>query len=110
MGLDVGGAGRWVVVLVVASQVAALAPTVAFVVGAPDGPGDIALTVLFGALALAVGIGAWRRWRGAPSGDGAGRPGDVTYDPTADPGHAARERWERAVRRLPGHTGDDDDD
>jgi hypothetical protein len=59
--------------------------------------------ILFGALlALLLAATAVRLWRGSTD-EGVTRPTaeDITYDPISDPGQAARERWQKAVRRLP---------
>lgn len=34
---------------------------------------------------------------------------DISYDPVGAPGLAAKERWEKAVRRLPGRDGENDE-
>jgi hypothetical protein len=89
-----------------ASQLAVLFAALLFVALPLEGFARVPVALLFALLVVATAVGLWR----APSdGDGRGLPGadDVTYDPFADPGQAARDRWERAVSRLPG--GDDED-
>jgi hypothetical protein len=52
-------------------------------------------------------IGAWRR-RTDREDEHLGTAEDIAYDPVAYPGQAAKQRWLRAVRRLPGG-GDEDE-
>lgn len=71
-----------------------------------DSIAGVPLAVLFALLMAATAYGLWRS---GTDSDGGGHPGtaeDITYDPFADPGQAAKERWEKTVRRLPG--GDDE--
>lgn len=84
------------------SQLAALLVVLLSVVFSLDGLASVALALLFASLLVAVAVGLWRS---GDDDDGQGRLGtaeDITYDPFADPGQAARDRWEKAVRRLPG--------
>jgi hypothetical protein len=63
-----------------------------------DGPASVPLALLFLTVMVATLLGLWR----TPTDDTGTRTAeDITYDPVADPGQAAKERWERAVRRLP---------
>ncbi|WP_135821309.1 hypothetical protein [Halostella litorea] len=91
--------------LLYALQLAALLSALLFAAATLDGPASLALPVLLAALVAVTAYGLWRR-----SGDEAAHLGtaeDITYDPFADPGQVAKERWERAVRRLP--DGDEED-
>ncbi|MUV58872.1 hypothetical protein [Halogeometricum sp. CBA1124] len=88
-----------------ASQLTALLLVVFFVV---DGVAGVAVAVLFASLSAAAAVGLWRTVRDREGGERLGTADDITYDPFADPGQAARDRWEKAVRRLPG--GDDERD
>ncbi|CQR48760.1 hypothetical protein BN996_00208 [Haloferax massiliensis] len=73
-----------------------------FVVPAFEYPVNLFLGGLFAAVALASIVALWRRATGRDEGSRLGTAEDITYDPFADPGQAARDRWEKAVRRLPG--------
>ena len=95
--------GPWLRRLLYGSQLVGLALVLVAVVAPFDTAGD----VLLGALLVATAVGLWRaRTDGDTTSPGTVE--DITYDPFADPGQAARDRWERAVRRLPG--GDDEGD
>ncbi|MGB9964758.1 hypothetical protein [Halobacterium hubeiense] len=65
--------------------------------------------VSLAALAVVALVAAMRRSRSA---DAASLDSgyDVAYDPVADPGQAAKQRWRRAVERLPGNGEDADED
>ena len=91
-----------------ASQLAALLLVVFFVAVPVDGVAGVAVAVLFASLSAAAAVGLWRTVRDREGGERLGTADDITYDPFADPGQAARDRWEKAVRRLPG--GDDERD
>ena len=93
--------------LLYALQLVVLALVVAFVAFPLDGPASVALAVLFGGLVVATAYGIWRSTTDADAAH-LGTAEDVTYDPVADPGQAAKERWQKAVQRLPG--GDDEQD
>lgn len=90
-----------------ASQVAALLAVLPFVVFPLDGISSVALGVLFVALAVAGAVGLWRTTTDGDGGHHLGTAEDITYDPFADPGQAAKDRWEKAVRRLPGRDDED---
>ncbi|WP_459193744.1 hypothetical protein [Halosimplex sp. J119] len=90
-----------------ALQLSGLVLVALFVVAPFDSAANIVLAVLFGSLAVASAYGLWRRRTDSGASTQARTAEDITYDPIADPGQAARDRWERAVRRLPG--GDDED-
>lgn len=85
-----------------------------YVVAFPiDGVADVLLCALFATLFPAVWADR-RNWNRGELRERLHRaadrdlPYDITYDPTADPGQAAKQRWLKAVRRLPGR-GDDAD-
>ena len=91
-----------------ASQLIALVLALLFVATPLDGVGRLAVAVLFASLASVAAVGPWRT-----TTDGGGRSRldtaeDLTDDPFADPGQAARERWERAILRLPGEDDERD--
>ncbi|QLH76066.1 hypothetical protein HZS55_01540 [Halosimplex rubrum] len=90
-----------------ALQLGALAAVLLFVVSPFDSAAGVPLALLFGALGIATVYGLWRRRTDSGCSPQARTAEDITYDPIADPGQAARHRWEKTVRRLPG--GDDED-
>ncbi|WP_336023037.1 hypothetical protein [Halobellus salinisoli] len=97
--LDVSGdsLGRLLSVLQLAALLAAL-----FFVALPlDSPASVLLAVAFGSLAIATVVGLWRGERDADGGSHLDTAEDITYDPFADPGQAAKDTWKKAVRRLP---------
>ncbi|WP_396612486.1 hypothetical protein ACH9L7_04215 [Haloferax sp. S1W] len=91
-----------------AFQLVAILLALVFVAFPFDNSANVVLGLLFGVVALAMVLGVWRRATGRDGGSHLGTAADITYDPFADPGQAAKDRWEKAVRRLPG--GDDDRD
>lgn len=99
--------GDWLGLFLYGSQIAALVFVVLFVAFPLDGVASIALAVLFRALVSAVAIGLWRR-RTDREGEHSGTAEDITHDPIADPGQAAKHRWKKAVCRLP--DGNDEQD
>ena len=99
--------GPWLRRLLYGSQLIGLALVLVAVVAPFDTAADVLLGALFGALAVATAVGLWRA-RTDDDTTHLGTAEDITYDPFADPGQAARDRWERAVDRLPG--GDDEGD
>ena len=70
--------------------------------------GSKALTVLLVLLLFATAVGFLRRKTVRGGGTHLGTDGDITYDPIADPGQAAKDDWKKAVRQLP--DGDDEQD
>jgi len=72
----------------------------------PEDATGVALVVLFALVVVGLAAVMWRsrRVEGAYLRSGY----DISYDPVGDPGLAAKERWEKAVRRLP--DGDDEDE
>lgn len=97
--------GGWLGFLLYGTQIAVLATVVLFVALPLESTGELALVVLFASLVCAAVIGLWR-WRTDREDEHLETTDDVTYDPLADPGQAARHRWRKAIRRLP---GDDDE-
>jgi hypothetical protein len=80
-----------------------------FLVAAPfDSLASGPLAVLFASLAAATAVVLWRTRTDGDGGTRLGTAGDGTSDPFADPGQAAKDRWVRAVRRLPGRDGEGD--
>lgn len=102
MGRAIESAGGWLRLLLYAVQLAALAAVLFFVVLPLDSAAGAAFALLFASLVAATVFGLWRRNPGDDGPTRAGTVEDITYDPVADPGQAARDRWEKAVRRLPG--------
>mgnify|MGYP006299328071 FL=1 len=94
--------------LLYASQLTALLLVLLFVVVPFDSFASLLLAVLFALLVAVTVVGLWRKKTGKDGGTHLGTAEDITYDPFADPGQAAKDRWVKAVRRLPG--GDDEDD
>ena len=86
--------------LLYASQLTALLVVLLSVVFPFDGTASVALALLFASLMVGTVVGLWRKWTGSDGFTHLGRHEDVTYDPFADPGQAAKERWEKAVRQL----------
>ena len=108
MGLSIDISGDSLGLFFYAFQLVALVAVSLFVVLPLDGPARIALAFLFASLAIAMAVGLWRKRTGRDGFRHLGRLEDITYDPFADPGQAAKDRWEKAVRRLP--DGDDEQD
>jgi len=75
-----------------------------------EGAVDVLIAVPFALLVVAVAVGPWRRATDGDERDRLGTADDITHDPYADPGQAARDGWERAIRRLPDGDGDDERD
>ena len=69
-----------------------------------DDPRSVALAGAFALVLLALVAAMWR----ARTVDVTYSPGyDIAWNPSAFPGQAAKERWAKAVRRLP--RGEDED-
>jgi hypothetical protein len=100
--------GGWLGRSVVAFQLTALLVALFFVIPRLDAAVGVLLGSLFALLALASAIATWRRATGRDDSGYLGTAEDITYDPIADPGQAARERWEKAVQRLPGRDDERD--
>jgi hypothetical protein len=107
MGRSVDISGTSIVYLFYAVSLPGLVAILAVVAFPFDDIGDAALAILIASLVLAGVVGAWRRRTGRED-EHLGTANDIAYDPTAYPGQAAKQRWLRAVRRLPG--GDDEED
>ncbi|WP_135828534.1 hypothetical protein [Halorussus halobius] len=88
--------------LVYAFQLVGLVALLVFVASPVDSPAGLPLAALLASLVVATAVGAWRGRTDDPGPEHVGTAEDVAYDPFADPGQAARDRWERAVGRLPG--------
>ncbi|QOS12675.1 uncharacterized protein HfgLR_12695 [Haloferax gibbonsii] len=99
--------GTWLSYLLSAFQLTALALALVFVVPRLGYPVNIFLGGLFAVVVLASVVALWRRAAGQDGSRQLGTAEDITHDPFADPGQAARDSWEKAVRRLPG--SDDDE-
>jgi hypothetical protein len=90
-----------------AVTLAALVPLVAVLVWPFDSLANITVAVLMLSLAIASVVGLWRRKTGREP-QHLGTDEDIAWDPVAYPGQAAKERWMKAVRRLPGNDDEDD--
>ena len=99
--------GKSLVYLFYVVSTAALVSIVRFVALPLDGPGSVALAVLFVILVLTGIVGFWRRYSDR-EGEHLGTADDITYDPIADPGQAAKHGWVKAIRRLPGERDDEE--
>lgn len=91
--------------LLYAFRLAALLLGLLFVVLPLDSPVSFLFAFPLASLASASVIGLWQSMTDSDGGEHLGTAEDITHDPFAAPGQAAKERWERAVRRLP----DDDE-
>ena len=89
-----------------AVTLAALVPLLAILVWPFDDAADLAVAALLLSLVIASVVGLWRRKTGRDP-QHLGTDEDIAWDPIAYPGQAAKDRWLKAVRRLP---GDDDED
>jgi predicted membrane metal-binding protein len=105
MSRSVDVSGTSIVSLFYAVSLPGLVAILAVVAFPLDGIGDAALATLLVSLVLAGVVGAWRRRTGRED-EHLGTAEDIAYDPSAYPGQAAKQRWLRAVRRLP----DDEED
>jgi hypothetical protein len=106
MSRSVDISGKSIVYLFYAVSLPGLVAILAVVAVPLDGIGDAALATLIVSLVLAGVVGAWRRRTGRED-EHLGTAEDLAYDPSAYPGQAAKQRWLRAIRRLPG--GDEED-
>ena len=104
--------GESIVYLFYAATLGIAAVVLYFVVWPVDDLTSVLLLVLSAALVLFV-VGDFLNWKRGGLGDRLGSAGegnslyDITYDPYADPGQAAKDSWRKAVERLPG--GEDED-
>jgi len=108
MGWSIDFSGNWLRRFVYAFQLAALLAVLLFVVLPLDSSASVPLALLFALLAFTAAFGLRRTTADDDEQNRLGTAEDITYDPFADPGQAARDRWEKAVDRLPG--GDDERD
>ncbi|WP_415380929.1 hypothetical protein [Halosimplex sp. TS25] len=108
MGRTIELSGDRFSLLLYAVQLVGLLLVALFVAPRLGGPAGVLFGLLFASLVVATGIGLWRRRTGDDGGTHLETAEDITYDPIADPGQAARDRWETAVDRLPGGDGDGD--
>ncbi len=107
MGRDFEISGDLLSRLLYASQLAALLLALLFVALPLDSFASGLLAVLFALLVSIMAVGLWWEKTGKSGGTHLGMVEDITYDPFADPGQAAKDRWKKAVRRLP--SGDEQD-
>lgn len=94
--------------LLYASQLGVLLLALLFIVDPFDGLGGLLLAVLFALLVAATAVGLWRKRTDETGQPPLGTAEDITYDPFADPGQAAKDRWVKTVRRLPGRDDEGD--
>ncbi|WP_335998847.1 hypothetical protein [Halorientalis halophila] len=106
MGRTIDLSGDSLKFVLYAFQLGAVVLALLFVVGPFGSSTDLLLALLFAVLILAMAVGLWRARTGEDGATHLGSLEDVTYDPYADPGQAAKDRWEKAVRRL--HEGNDE--
>lgn len=102
--------GTLLVYLLYAVTLSIVPVGVYFTVWPPDDLTSVLAIVLLGGLVLLVAADLWHWKTGQVSEHlttAAKRdlPYDISYDPTADPGQAAKERWLQAVENL----SDEDD-
>lgn len=88
--------------------VAGLSLAVVLVAVSVGGLRGVAAGALLSGVAVLVAVGSWRSLTGKAVGPVMGTPWDITDDRYAFPGQAAKERWLRAVHRLP--DGDEDEE
>ena len=81
--------------------VAGLLLVVVLVAISVGGPRGVAVGAVLSPVAVLVAVGSWRSLTGKARGPVMGTPWDITHDRYAFPGQAAKERWLRAVQRLP---------
>jgi len=96
-------------VLLLAFEAVTLLALVVFVgpvVWPPEDAAGVALVALFVLVVLGLVAAMWRSRRVEASYLRSRY--DIAYDPVADPGLAAKERWKKAVARLP--DGEDEDE
>lgn len=111
MGRSIEITGESIVYLFYAVTLAIVPVVLYFYVWPIDDLPSVLLVVLLVALILFVLADYWN-WKSGSLrthlGSAAERdqPYDITYDPYADPGQAAKDTWRKAVERLP----DDDED
>lgn len=108
MGRSIEFSGKLLGLCLYAVQVALVLAALLYVAPRLDSPADVLIGGLF-ALLVAVGaVGLWRMKNDKTEPEYLGTAEDITYDPFAYPGQAAKHRWEKAVRRLPGWDDEED--
>lgn len=90
-----------------ASQLVTVLLVVLFVAFPLDDFASVVLALLFGSLVVGAAVAMWRT-RTDHETTSPGTAEDITYDPIADPGQAAKHRWEKAVSRLPARDDEED--
>ena len=100
--------GRALLVVFEAVSLLALVLFVGPVLWPPEDPTGVALVALFALVVVGLVAALWRSRRVEGSYLRSGY--DISYDPVGDPGLAAKERWEKAVRRLPDREDEDESD
>ena len=114
MGRTVEISGNLLVYLLYAVTLAIVPLGVYFTVWPPDDLTSVLAIVLLAGLVLLVAADLWHWKTGQVSEHlttAAKRdlPYDISYDPTADPGQAAKDRWLQAVERLSDERDDGDE-
>jgi len=97
--------------LLVVFEAVTLVALVAFVgpaIWPPEDAAGVALVALFVLVVLGLVTAMWQRRRVEGSYLRSGY--DISYDPVGDPGLAAKDRWQKAVQRLPDGEDEDEDE
>ncbi|MFD1685712.1 hypothetical protein [Halobellus litoreus] len=111
MGRSIEISGKSVVYLFYASSLAIVPLAAYFVVWPLDTRTSVLVAVLLTALVVVAVADLWY-WRSGKLREHLNAatkrdlPYDITYDPSADPGQAAKQRWMKSIRRL----SDEDDE
>jgi hypothetical protein len=109
MGRSIEVTGRLVMTAVAGVHLIAVAGLAVFFALPIGGTTNPPLAALLGIVAVAMAAAAWRRLHGDAGFAHFGSAADITYRPL-DPGQAAKDRWRKAVRRLPGRDEERDED
>ncbi|MFA9418161.1 hypothetical protein [Natrinema sp. HArc-T2] len=110
MGQIFGILNFWLSRLFYATQLAVLLLALIFVVAPFDNftLSKFTSAILLALLAVATVVSLWRRRTDKGGETYSETTEDITHDPFADPGQAAKDRWVKAIRRLPGRENEDD--
>ena len=104
--LEVSGEG-----LLLVFEAVSLVALVVFVGPAlwpPEDATGVALLALFALVVVGLVAALWRSRRVEGSYLRSGY--DISYDPVGDPGQVAKDRWRKAVRRLPDRDDEEEDE
>lgn len=111
MGRSIELSGNSIVYLFYASSLAIVPVLTYFVVLPLDGLDSVLAAILLAGLVLVAAVDLWY-WKTGKLSEHLTTAAkrniyDITDDPIADPGQAAKRQWTKALRRLPG--GDEED-